>query len=60
MAKKAQKYDSDILRSVHRCVAGLYRVGLVDEPTMRKFDAQCLTKASPATPQETQAPRKRP
>jgi putative transcriptional regulator len=46
MAKKAQKYESKILRSVHRSVAGLHRVGVVDGATMRKFDAMCLAPAA--------------
>ncbi len=53
MAKSARKYESSILRSVHLTVAGLHRIGLVDEATMRQFDAQCLTAASLATPKKT-------
>ena len=36
------KYGSDISRFVHETVQGLHRVGLVDEETMRRFDASCL------------------
>jgi putative transcriptional regulator len=50
MAKTTQKYESRLLRSVHRSVAGLHRLGLVDEATMREFDAQCLTAASSVAP----------
>jgi putative transcriptional regulator len=59
MAKTTHRYESSILRSVHRSVAGLHRVGLVDEATMRKFDARCLITVSPATSQEPQVLRKR-
>jgi putative transcriptional regulator len=59
MAKTTHKYESSILRSVHRSVAGLHRVGLVDEATMRKFDTQCLVHVSPRTPEKIKALRER-
>lgn len=33
---------SDILKTIHEEVKGLHDIGLVDETTMRKFDASCL------------------
>jgi DNA-binding transcriptional regulator YiaG len=36
-----------------------HRIGLVDEATMRKFHARCLTQALPITPKEIKAPRGR-
>lgn len=33
---------SDILKTIHEEVKGLYEIGLVDVTTMRKFDARCL------------------
>ncbi len=42
MAKTARKTQSGILGTVHKSVAGLHRIGLVDKPTLRKFDALCL------------------
>lgn len=33
---------SDILKTIHEEVKGLYEIGLVDVSTMRKFDARCL------------------
>jgi putative transcriptional regulator len=42
MPKTARKTESGILSAVRESVAGLRRAGLVDEATMRKFDALCL------------------
>lgn len=33
---------SDILKTIHKEVKGLYEIGLVDTTTMRQFDARCL------------------
>lgn len=33
---------NSILDTVHESAAGLHRIGLVDEVTMREFDALCL------------------
>tara|TARA_R110001606_G_scaffold10382_1_gene44391 strand:+ start:916 stop:1071 length:156 start_codon:yes stop_codon:yes gene_type:complete len=32
---------SDILKSVHKTVKGLNKVGAIDKTTMRRFDALC-------------------
>ncbi len=50
MAKK--KYRSDVLRSVHEGVSDLYEIGLVDEKTMRRFDASCLTIVKDLSPKQ--------
>lgn len=36
---------SRILKTVHEAAKGLYKSGLIDATTMRKFDAQCLEPA---------------
>ena len=41
MAKR--KYRSDALRSVHKTVDGLHRVGLVDKKTMHTLDLRMIT-----------------
>lgn len=40
---KNQKYESDILASIHETVSDLHQVDLVDESTMKEFDELCLT-----------------
>ena len=32
---------------MHESVSGMYRLGLVDETTMRKFDARCIVVVKP-------------
>ena len=39
---KALKYKSELDEAIHTSVAGMYRIGTVDEKTMRRFDASCL------------------
>ncbi|WP_102960602.1 helix-turn-helix domain-containing protein [Mangrovicella endophytica] len=43
MVKAKRAYRSDALRSAHEAVEGLRKVGAVDQKTMRRFDAACLT-----------------
>jgi putative transcriptional regulator len=57
VAKTTHKYESRILRSVHRSVAGLHRAGVVDKATMRKFDALRLPAAPPVAPEKIKARR---
>ena len=42
-----KKYQSDISKTVHRTISGLYKAGVVDKETMRRFDRTCLTPAKP-------------
>jgi predicted XRE-type DNA-binding protein len=41
---KKNKYKSDILAVLHETAAGLHRIGLIPEKTMREFDASCLVE----------------
>lgn len=59
MATKTRDPESDILAVVHESVAGLHKIGLVDQATMRHFDALCLTPVQPMTPEEIKALRER-
>lgn len=43
-------YRSDRLRSVHRAMAGIHRVGGIDKATMRRFDLACLTPVADLEP----------
>jgi putative transcriptional regulator len=58
MARKT-KYRSRIARTVHETVQGLYRIGLVDEKTMRRFDASCLRMDEKLTSKKRTARRAR-
>lgn len=59
MPTKAAKPASDILAVVHESVSGLHRIGLVDQATMRDFDALCLTVVEALSPAEIRALRER-
>jgi len=38
------KYDSDIAEMIHENKITEFKLGLISEAEMRKFDKQCLTK----------------
>jgi putative transcriptional regulator len=59
MAVKSKKAESGVLASVHKTVAGLHKIGLMDKATMREFDAVCLTPVEPLSPTEIRALRER-
>jgi putative transcriptional regulator len=47
--KQVRGYRSEIAEAVHEMIAGIHDAGLIDEQTMRTFDASCLVAAaSPA------------
>ena len=50
--KTSPKYHSGIAEAVHETASGLHRIGLIDQKTMREFDASCLTAVEPLTPEE--------
>ncbi len=58
-ARKRKKYKSDVLRSVHEGASDLYKSGLIDERTMREFDASCLTTVKDLSPKQIAQVRKR-
>ena len=41
--RTGRDYQSPILGEMHRAVANLDQIGLVDSETMRRFDRACLT-----------------
>ena len=57
--KKSRNPESDILATVHESVSGLHKAGLVDQATMRSFDALCLTTVDKLSPEEIRALRER-
>jgi putative transcriptional regulator len=43
-------YKSKAMAALHENVNDLYRVGMIDKKTMRKFDAACLTPIPKLSP----------
>jgi putative transcriptional regulator len=37
-----RRYKSDALEAIHTSVAAMYRIGAIDDATMRSFDESCL------------------
>jgi len=46
----ARKYRSDAMAAIHETAVDLHHVGGLDQKTMRKFDALCLTPIENMTP----------
>ena len=38
-----QKFKSDLSEAIHSSASAMYRVGAIDQATMREFDESCLT-----------------
>ena len=57
-----KKHRGDALAAIHETAADLHRVGGMDQKTMRKFDALCLTPIQEMTPKKIALcePAKRP
>jgi putative transcriptional regulator len=49
MATK-QKFKSDLSEAIHSSASALYRVGAIDQATMREFDSSCLSSPPPMEP----------
>lgn len=47
-----KKYRSESLRSAHKAMEAIHRVGGVDKATMRRFDLACLTPVAELEPDE--------
>ena len=47
-----KKYKSDVSKSIHSIVEGLYKNEIVDKITMRRFDASCLVPVNELSPGE--------
>jgi putative transcriptional regulator len=55
----SKKYRSDALAAIHETMEDLHDGGVIDNQTMRRFDAACLTPILPLKPEETKAARER-
>ncbi len=56
---KTKTYKSKILGAIHETASDLHEAGAMDKQTLRKFDAMCLTPATPLTPEEIRKIRDR-
>jgi putative transcriptional regulator len=56
---KTGKYRSSLSAAIHETAEGLHRIGLIDQATMRGFDASCLTSVEPLSARQIAAIRKR-
>lgn len=54
-----KKYRSTIMAAIHETATDLYTAGGMDQKTMRKFDALCLTPIQQMTPKRIRELRKR-
>jgi putative transcriptional regulator len=55
---KNLKYKSDLDEAIHSSASALYRVGAIDQATMRNFDESCLVPPA-IKPRQIKALRKR-
>ena len=51
MTNKLQ-YKSDAFEAIHSSASGMYRSGVIDKATMRKFDAACLVAPAELGPEQ--------
>ncbi len=56
---KKRIYRSEASAAIHETVIGLFRAGVIDKKTMRKFDESCLTPIREFTGNEIKALRER-
>ena len=54
-----KKYRSNALAAIHETMEALHDVGAIDKPTMREFDASCLTPVQALAPDDIKAIRAR-
>ena len=57
--KMTKRKESKILSTVHKTAKGLHAAGVMEQATMREFDALCLTPVEPMKPAEIRARRTR-
>jgi putative transcriptional regulator len=54
-----KQYRSKMMASIHETAEGLHAAGLLDKPTMCRFNAACLTPVPPMNAEEIRALRER-
>jgi putative transcriptional regulator len=55
----SKKYRSEAMAAIHEMMEDLHDGGVIDNQTMRRFDAACLTPIRPLKPKEIKAIRER-
>ena len=58
MATK-HKFKSNAFEAIHASASALYKVGAIDNATMRSFDVSCLAVPPPLKPKEIKRLRQR-
>ena len=48
----SKQYYSEIAEETHKSVQGMYKLGIVDQKTMRHFDELCIVPAQPMSGEE--------
>jgi len=59
MKNKTKQYKSRLKAVIHQTASDLHEAGLMDQATMRRFDASCLTPVPELSAPEIRALRKR-
>ena len=54
-----KRFRSDVMAAIHETASDLHRAGGLEQKTMRKFDALCLTPIEEMTPAKIRAIRTR-
>ena len=55
----AKQYYSEIAEEAHKSIQGMYKLGIVNQKTMREFDELCLVPVQPMTAEEIRSLRER-
>jgi len=58
-SKRSRRFRSEALEAIHGTMQGLYRVGAINQTTMREFDTACLEPAEEIKPAKIRALRQR-
>ena len=53
------KFKSDAFEAIHSSASAMYRIGVIDKATMRRFDESCLVAPPPLEPIEIKQLRER-
>jgi len=56
---KGRTYKSDALAAIHETVTDMFKAGVIDKQTMRRFDESCLTPIHEFSAEEIRAMRER-
>ncbi len=59
MKSKSNKAKTKLQAAIHQTASDLHEAGLMDQTTMRRFDASCLSHLAELTAPEIRALRKR-